>query len=227
MKRIAAIIPARGGSKGIPNKNIINFCNRPLLAHTIHQASLSNYINNIYVSSNCDKILNVAIENGALPIKRPERHSTDDAPSESAIKHFLSLNSHYDIVVFLQATSPLRETKDIDMAIEKFINNKYDSLFSATNAEDSCVWLINDKGPQSVTYDYQNRKRRQEISNLLLENGSFYIFDSKGFQHSNNRLFGNIGFFVMDGWKKYEIDNFNDLEVCELIYKRRIKQWKE
>jgi len=223
VKKIAAIIPARGGSKGIPNKNLINFCGQPLLLHTIQQSLLSYYISDVFVSSDCDKILTVATNNGAQAIKRPKKYSTDESQSELAIKHFLSLKSSYDIIVFLQATSPLRETRDIDNAIKKFINNKYDSLFSATNAEDSFIWSMSDNKIKSLTYDYKDRKRRQDISNLLLENGSFYIFEAKGFGTFNNRLFGNIGFFVMEAWKKYEIDNLSDLQICELIYKNRMK----
>tara|TARA_R110000851_G_scaffold154357_2_gene296605 strand:- start:2043 stop:2726 length:684 start_codon:yes stop_codon:yes gene_type:complete len=222
-KKIKAIILARGGSKGIPNKNIIDFCGKPLLSYTIEQAKNSKYIDEVYVSSDSDVILKVSEKYGATPIKRPGSISGDRASSESALIHFLDNYPDCETILFLQPTSPLRHTHDIDYAIDKYIKNNYDCLFSANKAEDLCVWAV-DKGVySSLTYDYKNRKRRQDISNLVLENGSFYIIDSEGFMKNNNRLFGKIGHYIMDPWKIHEIDSVLDLELCQFVYKRRIK----
>ena len=222
--KIKAIILARGGSKGIPNKNIVDFCGKPLLAHTISQTLSSKYIDEVYVSSDSEAILEIAKKNGAIPVKRPGSISGDEASSESALNHFLHVCSNFEIMLFLQPTSPLRHTNDIDCAIEKYIKNNYDTLFSANKIDILSVWSVEKDRYKSITYDYKERKRRQDIDNLILENGSFYIINKKGFEKHNNRLFGKIGHYVMEDWKKYEIDSFFDLEICKFIYERRIKQ---
>ena len=221
-RKIHCLIPARGGSKGIKNKNIIEFCGSPLIYHSINQSNNSKYIDEVFVSSDSDEILRISKNCGATPVKRPPKLSRDDSTSESAIEHFLH-TSDCDFLIFLQATSPLRETKDIDNAIEKFCNQKYDSLFSATEAQDFFVWNILNKQYKSLTYDFKNRQRRQEINDLLLENGSFYIFNRSMFLENRNRLFGKIGHYLMDRWKMHEIDSLSDLELCKFLHNNRIK----
>ena len=124
MKSIVAIIPARGGSKGIPGKNIKEICGKPLIAWSIIQAQESNIIESVWVSSDSDEILSVAERYGARKIKRPENISTDDATSESAWIHAIEqiekINRKIDLVLGLQATSPIRSPKDIKKAYEVF-----------------------------------------------------------------------------------------------------------
>jgi CMP-N,N'-diacetyllegionaminic acid synthase len=220
-KKIYCLIPARGGSKGIKNKNIIEFCGSPLISHSINQAVNSKYIDKTFVSSDSDQILQISENCGATAVKRPVELSEDHSTSESVLEHFLQ-TTNCDLLVFLQATSPLRESGDIDSAIEKFCEGEYDSLFAATEAEDFFVWSISGKEKRSLTYDYKNRLRRQEINNLVLENGSFYIFCRDKFLKNKNRLFGKIGHFLMDRWKMYEIDSQEDLELCKFLYERKI-----
>lgn len=226
-QKIACVIPARGGSKGIPNKNIIDFCGKPLLQHSIEQAHGSKYIDTVFVSSDSEKILKVSKKAKASVIVRPINISTDNASSESAILHALkNLKEEYDIIVFLQATSPLRISEDIDKCIEEFIKNKYDSLFSACLAEDFLMWENTSNGMNSINYDYKNRKRRQDKSAQYIENGSIYVFNKQGFIKNNNRLFGKIGISTMETWKMFEIDNKEDLELCQNIYKLKIEHPK-
>lgn len=220
---ISAIILARGGSKEIPRKNIIDFCGLPLVAHTIRQALNSKYVDKAYVSSDSEEILHIAGSFGALPIRRPSKLSTDDSASETAIKHFVENTEVGDTILFLQPTSPLREAKDIDSAIEKYYENGYDSLFSATDGKDLCVWNVSGETYNSLSYDYTKRQRRQDIQNVVVENGSFYILDRDGFLKNNNRLFGKIGHYMMDDYKIHEIDNHHDLELCEFLYNNRIE----
>lgn len=223
-KNIICIIPARGGSKGIKNKNIISFCETPLIAHTIKQAKFSSLINEVYVSSDSEEILHVAKEYGAKTIVRPKEISDDFASSESAlidsIKQVCKNNEEYTIV-FLQATSPLRETTDIDNAIKKFKQENVDSLFSAIKAEDICLWKIKNN-LESITYDFNNRKRRQDFENYIIENGSFYITKSSSLIKNNNRLSGKVSFYLMKKWKIHEIDEIDDLYLCEYLYKTKI-----
>jgi len=222
--KILCIIPARGGSKGIPKKNIIEFAGKPLISHSINQALNSKYITDVVVSSDSDEILEVSKLYGATTLKRPEELSTDTSSSESALIHTIkTLNKDYDYIVFLQATSPLRTTKDIDNSIESLINNNLDSVFSASILEDMLIWKSNNDSLESVNYDYKNRKRRQDSEIQYVENGSIYVFKKEGFIENNNRLFGKIGLSLMDGWKMFEIDSLEDLELCELIFKNKLK----
>jgi N-acylneuraminate cytidylyltransferase len=221
--KILCIIPARGGSKGIPKKNIIPFANKSLIGHSIVQALNSKFITDVVVSSDCDEILNVSKSYGAKTIKRPDDISTDTSTSESALLHTIqSLEDEYKYVVFLQATSPLRTTNDIDNCIRTIIDKDLDSAFSASILEDMLIWKLDGEDLKSVNYDYKNRKRRQDSEKQYVENGSIYVFKKDGFMVNNNRLFGKIGLSLMESWKMFEIDSFEDLELCEIIFENKI-----
>ena len=226
MMNIVAIIPARGNSKGIKNKNIINFCDKPLIYWTIQQSLGSKYINeNVYVSSDSEEILNLSNSYGARIIKRPEELSTDNSTSEIALLHSINnieKTTNIDLVVFLQCTSPLRESGDIDNAIEYFIKNELDSLFSATNMKDLCLWRRFNKELKSINFDYKSRLMRQNIEPQFSENGSFYIFKPDILKKYNNRFGGKIGLYEMDSWKIYEIDDKEDIEICDYFMKTKI-----
>ena len=140
-----AIIPARGGSKGIPKKNLLPFCGYPLLAWSIACARRCTVIDRVFVSTDSVEISNIAREYGASPIERPSELSTDFASSESALLHALDVIEKDDgelpqTVVFLQATSPLRETSEIESALAKFRAEDLDSLFSAAELSDMHIW---------------------------------------------------------------------------------------
>ncbi len=220
---IQCIIPARGGSKGIFKKNIINFCGKPLLAWTIEQCINSDKISNVWVSSDDDDILNIAKKFGAKTIKRPKSISGDKATSESAWEHAIDyLNDNgvsVDIVLGPQVTSPLREVLDIDKAIDKFIKGNYDSMFAASIADDLFFWEEQSTGITSINYDYKNRKRRQDFKKQIIENGSFYLFKPKVIKNNSNRFGGKIGYSKMDFWKMFEIDNPDDLRMCSALMK--------
>jgi len=224
---IIAIIPARGGSKGIPKRNIISFCGKPLLAWTIEQALGSRLTKDVYVSSDADDILSISKRCGAEIIRRPKRLALDNSSSEEALKHaitFVERNTgeQIGIVVFLQATSPIRTSEDIDNAIKLFISKKADSLFSAAILEDFCIWKYRNNKLVSLTYDYQNRGKRQDRQPLYLESGSMYIFKPEVLKKYNNRLGGKIVMYIMDYWKSYEIDTVKDIEICEYFMRNKI-----
>jgi N-acylneuraminate cytidylyltransferase len=221
--KIQCIIPARGGSKGIFKKNIRNFCGKPLLAWTIEQCINSDKVSNVWVSSDDDDILNIAAEYGAQKIKRPKNISGDKATTESSWKHAIdylySNDVPVDIVLGPQVTSPLREVSDIDNAITKFIEGGYDSMFAASIADDLFFWEESSIGIGSVNYDYHNRRRRQDVKEQIIENGSFYLFKPKVLNNNNNRFGGKIGYSKMDFWKMFEIDNINDFRMCSALMK--------
>lgn len=222
-----AIILARGGSKGIPGKNIIDFCGKPLIAWTIENCKEGD-ADSVWVSSDSDEILKVSEIFGANTIKRPEDISGDFATSEAGWKHaiqFIEQNTGQSIdwVLAPQVTSPLREAKDIALAFTLASNGEHDSFFSCSIAEDLFFWQRDHNGSlDSVNYDWRNRKRRQDIPKQYIENGSFYLFQPDVLIKGNNRFGNKIGLVEMEFWKMFEIDSIEDLKMCEALMKEFI-----
>ena len=219
---IAAIIPARAGSKGIPGKNLVPFCGQSLLAWSIEQAKRASGVHSVWVSSDGEEILALAAARGARAIRRPDAIAGDSATSESAWLHALEAieaqGVSVDLVVAMQATSPLREPRDISSALERMRRDDLDSLLSVVEIEDFFMWRLDeDRQPQSVNYDYRNRQRRQAIQKRYLENGSFYIFKPNILRTHNNRLGGRMGLHVMEKHKLFQIDTVQDVALCETI----------
>ena len=222
MPNIVAIILARGGSKGIPNKNITNFCGKPLICWSIQQALKSKKISSVWVSSDNEKILNVSKKEGAKIIHRPKKISNDKSSSESGWIHAINeieKTQKIDIVVGIQATSPIRNSEDFDKALKKFHRLKLDSMFSCSKLEDFLIWGKNGGKLSSLNYNFKNRKRRQDSEKQILENGSFYIFKPKNIKKSKNRLNGKMDIIEMEFWKSFEIDSIENLKFCETIMK--------
>jgi N-acylneuraminate cytidylyltransferase len=221
--RTVAIIPARGGSKGIPRKNVIDFCGYPLLAWSIAAARGAKGIDRVFVSTDDREIGAVAREYGAEVIDRPPELSGDAATSESALLHTLDVlkarGENPERVVFLQPTSPLRETEELNAALLAFERDGFDSLFSGARPEDYCLWMQSGSRLTSLNYDYRNRRRRQEMleEELWIETGSFYITKSALLRSEANRLGGKIGIHEVPIWKSYEIDSLSGLELCALL----------
>lgn len=219
-----AIIPARGGSKGIPKKNIIDFCGRPLIYWTIAQALKTKEIDSVFVTSDCDEILNMALSFGTEVIRRPSEIAGDEVDSEPALLHALQvIGFQPEIVVMLQATSPLRKPEDLSLAIKQFRRLKLDSSFSAALLEDFLIWEKNAAGEMnSFNYDYKHRGRRQDRKPQYVENGSFYLFKPEIIAQGN-RLGGKIGIFLMDMWQSFEIDAREDVELVKLLFEQKLK----
>ena len=219
------IIPARGGSKGIKNKNLISFANKPLLYWTIRQAIKSKSVSRVYVSSDSTKILEFSKKLGAFPILRPKKIAKDMSKSEDAIIHFIeSVSQNIKNIIFLQATSPLRLAKDIDNAITIFKKGNYDSLFScSTSADWFDVWKTYKNKIIPLTIDYKNKPPRQKVKDkYFLQNGSLYIFKKDSFLKYKNRLFGKIGVYIMNEWQSFQIDENEQLNFMEIIFKKFI-----
>lgn len=217
-----AVIAARGGSKGLPRKNLVELCGKPLLAWTIEQARAAKSIDVVAVSSDSDEILDVTRQYGAVGVRRPDDLSVDTAPSESAWRHALdTLDPEFGPftrMVALQATSPIREPSDLEGALEVFERERLDSLLAVCEIEDFFNWRIgSDRQPEAVNYDFRTRRRRQEIERRFLENGSFYVFRPRLLREENNRLGGRIGMFVMERHKMFQIDRQEDVTLCGVI----------
>jgi len=224
MAIIVAIILARGGSKGIPRKNIIDFCGKPLIVWTIEQMQQVRGIDSIWISSDSEEILSISRSCGVETIQRPDDISGDAATSESgwlnALEYIENNAGYVDLVIAPQVTSPLRGPEDIERGLRDFREQKYDSMFSCSLSEDLFFWeKLSDGALRSVNYDYRNRKRRQNISEQYIENGSFYLFKPEILRKYNNRLGGKIGMTKMEFWKMFEIDSMEDLKMCEALMK--------
>ena len=225
-KKIHSIILARGGSKAIKDKNLHNINGKPLVYWSILASLKSKKISNTWVSSDSKKILNFSKKNGAKVLLRPKEFASDTASSESAwldsIKQIeKKTNEKIDYVVGIQPTSPIKTENDLDKAINRFQKNKYDSLFSSMEINDYCVWAKN-ANKLSAYYNFKNRKRRQNIKRKYLENGSFYIFKSDMFKKYKNRLFGQIGTYVQNKVKSFQIDSYEDIFIVNSILKNKL-----
>lgn len=222
MSDVVAIIPARGGSKGIPGKNITEVAGAPLVAHTIAHARDSSTVDRVYVSTDDNAIASVAASYGAEIVKRPAHLGSDEATSESALVHALDtiverIGHEPELVVFLQATSPLRQPDDIDRAVAQLRGTGADSLFSAHKLH-TFIWQQTGDELTSTTYDYRSRERRQDrASTDWVENGSLYVFKPSVLREHHNRLGGHVEVFEMDVLTSFQVDEPTDLEVIELV----------
>lgn len=220
-RKTLAVIAARGGSKGIPHKNLLDLCGKPLIAWTVEQARAARGVDVVAVSSDSENILAAAEAAGAVGVRRPDDISGDLASSESAWLHALDATEasmgRFERIVALQATSPIREPGDIENALATFDRDHLDSLLSVCEVEDYFNWRIGASGPEPINYDYRNRRMRQQIEKRYLENGSFYVLIPSLLREQNNRLGGKIGFHVMERHKMFQIDRPEDVKLCAAI----------
>jgi len=226
MANIVAIILARGGSKGIPRKNIMRFCGKPLIAWTIECVKRVKEISSVWVSSDDDEILEVAKHYGANIIRRPSSLATSRSRAVDGWLHAINTiqqtEGKIDVVIAPQVTSPIREPNDVLNGIKKFLKDKYTTMFSGSIIGDFLIWEKRNNNLQSVNFDYKHWPRRQEFPEQFVANGSFWIFTPRSLKKYNNQLGGKIGVAPMEFWKSFEIDEPHDIELCELIMKHYI-----
>jgi N-acylneuraminate cytidylyltransferase len=220
---ILAIIPARGGSKGIPMKNIKKLHGKPLIEYTIN-ASLNSKVNRTIVSTDNKKIAQIGEKLGSEISIRPKKLATDKSQIEPVMTYVLEqlkLEKYIpDLIILLQNTSPLRTSKHINHAIEFFIKNEYDSIFSGYFSH-NMIWQIKNKSLHPLNYNPQKRQNRQDMKNQFVENGAIYITKNSSFIESKCRVSGNIGIFKMSEDESKEIDSEYDLILVEQILKMR------
>ena len=221
-KKIYAIIPARGGSKGISKKNIVDFHGYPLIYHSINYAKQSKLVDEVIVSTDSHEIKKIAEGYNSSIVDRPENISRDDSSTELAIKHIINeLNIHSDsIIVLLQPTSPIRPIGVLDKMLVNFVNENFDSMVSISPCH-PLNWKL--KSDELICqYDYENRPMRQQFKKddfIYDENGSVYIFSPKLIIKNNNRLGGKIGYEIFPEEFGRQIDTFLDLEILRATAK--------
>ena len=215
--KIIAIIPARGGSKGIPRKNLVNFSGKPLIQWSIEAALKSKYITDVIVSSDDDEILNIAKKNKeVLAIKRPIELALDNSKTEPVLTHVLeSLKEEkFDYLVLLQPTSPLRTFKDIDVAFEKLLNSKATSLISVCELEHHPykTFNIDENGYLKgiINNDFPFYPR-QVLPKTYRANGAIYIIKVEEFMKENTLLTNKTIHFEMSIESSLDIDTKKDL----------------
>jgi CMP-N-acetylneuraminic acid synthetase len=229
-ERIAAIIPARGGSKGIKNKNIIPICGKPLIAFSIEAALYSKYIAETVVSSDDEKILNISLELGATALKRPPELATDAAPSEPVISHVLSqLKSEgreFDIVMLLQPTSPLRISEDIDGAVEAFYSRHTEALISVYSPAHAPLkaFMVNENGfLQGVFNNEAPFMRRQDLPDSYYPNGAIFMTYVRLFMASGSFLASKTIPYIMPEERSIDIDTIQDVRAAEKYFRKKHK----
>ena len=218
-----ALIPARGGSKGIRKKNIVDFHGRPLISYTIEQAHASDRIDTVYVSTDDDEIASVSESWDAEIIDRPAELAGDEATTESALLHaaeWLESNATVpDILTLLQCTSPLRREHDIDETVELVADSGYNTALTCCE-DHKFYWETNDGTAVPINYDPQQRQRRQDMDRRYQENGSVYVMETETLTETECRLGGQIGIHEMPEALSFEIDTPEDLRIVESIAER-------
>lgn len=214
MKTIA-IIPARGGSKRLPKKNVLLLGGIPLIAHSILYAQAnSDIIDEIYVSTDCPEIKKVALEFGANVIDRPIEFSGDFEPTVSALKHVVESLSTIENVVLLQPTNPLRPLNLLSEAMSIYKSENLDSLMSVSRNHQKFGRIINQK---FVPFNYELGQRSQDLEPLYFENGLLYI--SKTSLILNNKIFSENGFpfEINHPFANVDIDTKEDFEYANFL----------
>ncbi len=208
--KIVSVILARGGSKGIPRKNLINIQGFPLISYTIKE-SIKSKVHETWVSTEDEEIKNISKEYGANIMDRPSKFATDTSQSEESLVHFAQ-NIECDLIVFIQPTSPLLDSKYINKGLNMM--NKYDSVFSAYKEHWQPRWTIDNK---PYEWDINKRPRRQDVKSTYVENGAFYINSRNSILKNKLRYYGNIGIVEMPLYKSFQIDEPNDLVLINKL----------
>lgn len=207
----------------MPHKNILPINGKPLIAYSIEQALYSKHITKTVVSTDDPDISCIAKQYGVDVVDRPKEISNDYATSESAILHVLQELDNdafrVDLIVFLQCTSPMREPDDIDNAIEKFYEEKADSLLSGCKNE-RFFWRRTSDNMAPINYDYKHRMRDQDHPEEYAENGSIYICKPDLLKKFNNRLCGKIAMYEMNYWSFFQIDSTEDFQLISWLMSR-------
>ncbi len=225
-----AIIPARGGSKGLPRKNVLLLAGQPLVGWAIQAAQSAQEITKVVVSTDDAEIGEVAERYGAEVAWRPEAISGDLASSEAAILHVLETHlaeKPPEIIAFLQCTSPLTSGEDIDGTIHTLLRNDADTAVAVRDFH-YFVWKSDGEGNfVGVNHDKGERKMRQERQPQYLEAGAIYVMKTEGFRKHRHRFFGKTAKYVMPSENVLEIDDAVDFTIASALLEQRLKKQRQ
>ncbi len=217
-KTVLAIIPARGGSKGIPRKNIKLLAGKPLIAWTIEEAKKSKYVDRLILSSEDEEIIKVARELSCeVPFIRPKELSEDEIPGIEPVIHAISnLEEKYDFICLLQPTSPLRRVEDIDGCIEKCIINNAESCVSVSEVSHHPYWMyMVDEKEKLKPLFLNNIATRQKLPKVFELNGALYLIKTDSLLKERELISENTLCFIMDKSRSVDIDSEVDFETAE------------
>jgi CMP-N-acetylneuraminic acid synthetase len=219
-KKILAVIPARGGSKGIPHKNIVDLCGKPLIGYSIEAAFKSKYIDYVMVSTDDDKIAYISKQFGAqIPFMRPTELAADTSKTIDAILHTVDklkeMHKTFDTLVLLQPTQPLRKSEDIDGAIEKYFECGEKSLASVSEVDDHPILIRTIENDELMPMlNCSSTCRRQDMPKYYKVNGCIYV-NSIGELNERTSFNDNAIPFIMNKENSVDIDELSDLALAK------------
>ncbi|MEX5354139.1 acylneuraminate cytidylyltransferase family protein [Pseudomonas juntendi] len=222
---VLVIIPARGGSKRLPGKNILSLCGKPLIAWTIEAALKSCIAEKIIVSSDDDEILEVAAQYGATPFKRDSNFATDEAKTIDVVMECVEQEAEqgylYDAILLLQPTSPLRNEKDIAGAWELYRSKEGNSVITVCEADHPPQWYgyLNDASALEGV-DFSSSSRSQDFKQSYRINGAVYFVSSSYLVSERSFYTPSVFAYVMPKERSFDIDNKIDFEMCEFFASR-------
>ncbi|WP_417845219.1 cytidylyltransferase domain-containing protein [Thalassospira povalilytica] len=221
--KVMAVVTARGGSKGLPNKNVLDFCGKPLIAWSIEAAKKSKLVDRVVVSTEDENIAEIAREYGAdVPFMRPDELATDEAVTLDVLKHLVSKIQDYDLIVLLQPTSPLRTVQDIDTAIELCASNAMTSTVSVCEADKSPYWMyyLSEEGQMKnvLTQDQTSSTRRQDLPQAFALNGAVYVISKNALLAGEALVSKDTLAFPMPKSRSVDIDSEEDFVVAEAFF---------
>lgn len=218
MKNII-IIPARGGSKRLPRKNVLPLNGMALIEHSINYAKQNKaFVDAIVVTTDCPQIKKIAISNGITVIDRPKDLSGDLSTTVSALKQVLkTINVEYDNVILLQVTSPLRPQNLLKEAFETYVKGNYESLMTVSRNQEKLGKIFDN---QFIPFNYKMEQRSQDLEPLYSENGLLYITKSTLILEDKILGIQNFPFIVNHPYAKVDIDTLEDFQYAQFILKQ-------
>lgn len=222
---MVVLIPARGGSKGLPNKNIKSLCGKELIAYSIEEALNSKYVSDVFVSTDCYKIKEVAERYGAIvPFLRPDFLASDTSLAIDTYNHFIDYynmknDKSIENLMVLLPTSPLRKTKNIDKAVELFLSKNADSVVSYCKEHHPISWHKYIDNDNRIINFKSELKNRQDEKVSYYPNGSIFIFKThilKQMMYYTEKSYA----YVMDRRNSVDIDTIEDFEYAEFLIKK-------
>ena len=218
--RVVAVIPARGGSKGVPGKNVARVGGVPLVSRAVTAARAAGGIDEVYVSTDDAAIAEAALAAGARIVDRPADIAGDLASSEDALLHALDViqadGAPVGVLAFLQATSPFIDADALGRAVARVTQGGEDAVFSAYETH-GFLWRLTPDGAEGVNHDKSFRPRRQDREAQFQESGAFYVMDAAGFRAARHRFFGRVGLEQVDAIAGLEIDDPHELEAARVL----------